>query len=117
LTSEPRPAPTTAARTTTPPPRAFNALRFYLARELTRRLFATFAPPSAECTPASTTSSAIKCKPTASCTLPDPTLAAWAIVGLGTVADLGRELGLLAGPARQKLMAHVGRLPLEGATE
>ncbi len=39
----------------------------------------------------------------------DPALVAWAIVGLGTVANIGRELGLLSAPARRRLIAEVGR--------
>lgn len=41
-------------------------------------------------------------------------LAAWAVVGLGTVANLGRELRLLTERQRQHLFARVGRLLLEG---
>ncbi len=39
----------------------------------------------------------------------DPTLVAWAIVGLGTVANIGRELGLLSARARRRLVGEVGR--------
>ena len=39
----------------------------------------------------------------------DPALVAWAIVGLGTVANIGRELGLLSTDARQRLVAEIGR--------
>lgn len=45
---------------------------------------------------------------------PGPLLAAWAIVGLGTVANIGRELGLLDDANRARLLAGVGRLLLEG---
>jgi len=40
---------------------------------------------------------------------PDPALTAWAIVGLGTVANIGRELGLLSTRARKRLVGEVGR--------
>jgi len=40
---------------------------------------------------------------------PDPALTAWAIVGLGTVANIGRELGLLSPRARKRLVGEVGR--------
>ena len=39
----------------------------------------------------------------------DPALVAWAIVGLGTVANIGRELGLLGVDARKRLVGEVGR--------
>ncbi len=39
----------------------------------------------------------------------DPALTAWAIVGLGTVANIGRELGLLSTRARKRLVGEVGR--------
>ncbi|TDJ71198.1 MAG: TetR/AcrR family transcriptional regulator [Planctomycetota bacterium] len=39
----------------------------------------------------------------------DPALVAWAIVGLGTVANIGRELGLLSASARKRLVGEVGR--------
>jgi AcrR family transcriptional regulator len=42
----------------------------------------------------------------------DPTLAAWAIVGLGTVASLARELELLEPRARARLLADAGALLL-----
>jgi len=41
--------------------------------------------------------------------LPSAALTAWALVGLGTATNLGRELGLLKGPARQQLFDEVGR--------
>jgi AcrR family transcriptional regulator len=47
---------------------------------------------------------------------PDATLCAWAIVGLGNVANISRELGLLTGRGRKRLFAHVGRLLLDGGT-
>jgi AcrR family transcriptional regulator len=49
--------------------------------------------------------------------LPDETVSAWAIVGLGNVANIGRELGLLSDRARNKLLGDVGRLLLEGQSE
>lgn len=39
----------------------------------------------------------------------DPTLVAWAIVGLGSVANIGRELGLLSTRARKQLFGEIGR--------
>lgn len=46
---------------------------------------------------------------------PDPALAAWAFVGLGTVANICRELGLLSDRDRKALMADIGQLMLQGA--
>lgn len=46
--------------------------------------------------------------------LPDETVTAWAIVGLGNLADIGRELGLLSGRARKKIFGEAGRLLLNG---
>jgi AcrR family transcriptional regulator len=43
-------------------------------------------------------------------------LAAWAVVGLGTVANIARELGLMDARQRQKLFATIGRLLLEGSS-
>jgi AcrR family transcriptional regulator len=40
---------------------------------------------------------------------PSATLAAWAVIGLGTVANIGRELGLLRDGQRKQLMATVGQ--------
>lgn len=45
---------------------------------------------------------------------PDLVLAAWALVGLGTVASIGRELGLLGDRQQRRLIADIGRLLLEG---
>jgi len=45
---------------------------------------------------------------------PDATTAAWAIVALGNVSGIGRELGLLSAQARRRLMIGAGRLLLEG---
>jgi len=44
----------------------------------------------------------------------EPALAAWAIVGLGTVANVGRELELLGPRERARLFARVGRQLLDG---
>jgi hypothetical protein len=41
--------------------------------------------------------------------LPDAGSVAWAIVGLGTVANIGRELGLLSARARREVVGEVGR--------
>ena len=46
--------------------------------------------------------------------LPDETVTAWAIVGLGNVANISRELGLLSGRGRKRMFAEAGRLLLEG---
>ena len=46
--------------------------------------------------------------------LPDETITAWAIVGLGSVADIGRELGLLTSRGRKRMFAQAGRLLLNG---
>lgn len=45
---------------------------------------------------------------------PAADLSAWAVIGLGTVANLGRELGLLSDAQRRRLIAEVGRELLEG---
>ncbi len=45
---------------------------------------------------------------------PDADQRAWAVVGLGTLANIGAELGLLTPRARRDLLAGVGRLLLEG---
>ena len=41
-------------------------------------------------------------------------LAAWAIVGLGSVVNVGRELGLMGDRRRAKLFMEMGRLLLDG---
>ncbi len=46
--------------------------------------------------------------------LPSADRSAWAIVGLATVANISRELGLLTDRRRRALIADVGRLLLEG---
>lgn len=43
-----------------------------------------------------------------------PALAAWAILGLGTMANIGRELGVLSDRARKRLMSDIGGLLLDG---
>lgn len=45
----------------------------------------------------------------------DPLLAAWAVVGLGTVANIARELGLVNAPQRRRLFVEIGRLLLDGS--
>ena len=45
--------------------------------------------------------------------LPAPETA-WAIVGLGTVANIGRELGLLSAAARARVVGGIGRALLGG---
>lgn len=39
----------------------------------------------------------------------DPALVAWTIVALGTVANIGRELGLLPAATRKRLFAEIGQ--------
>lgn len=46
--------------------------------------------------------------------LPDAALAAWAVVGLGMVANIARELGLVSDGQRRRLFAKVGQTLLEG---
>lgn len=48
---------------------------------------------------------------------PNAEVAAWAILGLGTAANLGRELGLMSGAARKHLFQQAGRLLLEGGAQ
>jgi AcrR family transcriptional regulator len=43
---------------------------------------------------------------------PDAMLAAWAVIGLGTVANISRELGLLSDRQRRRLMEEMGRVLL-----
>lgn len=47
---------------------------------------------------------------------PAPTLAAWAVLGLGTMANIGRELGALPAGTRRRLLAEVGGWLLDGRT-
>jgi AcrR family transcriptional regulator len=44
--------------------------------------------------------------------LPDPELTAWALVGLATAVNMGRELQLLPDRARERLLQAVGQLLL-----
>lgn len=44
----------------------------------------------------------------------DPELVAWAIVGLGTMSNIGRELGVLSAPARARFVGEIGRALLGG---
>jgi len=46
--------------------------------------------------------------------LPAADLSAWAVIGLGTVANIGRELGVLPQTQRRQLFTRLGRLLLEG---
>ena len=46
--------------------------------------------------------------------VPDPELAAWALLGLGTMASIGRELDLMPAGSRTRLLKDAGRLLLEG---
>ena len=48
--------------------------------------------------------------------LPETWAVAWAILGLATAADIGRELGLLSASKRKAMIRDVGRLLLEGRT-
>ena len=41
-------------------------------------------------------------------------LAAWAVIGLGTVSNIARELGALSDADRRRLIQTVGRQLLEG---
>jgi len=43
-----------------------------------------------------------------------PELAAWALIGLGSIVNIGRELGLLSEADRKRLIGDVGRQLLEG---
>lgn len=52
----------------------------------------------------------------ASAGAPDAALAAWAVVGLGTVASIGRELGLISDRQRRRLLSDIGALLLRGGT-
>lgn len=46
--------------------------------------------------------------------LPSPATAAWAVVGVGTVANILRELELVSAARREELIAAVGRFLLDG---
>jgi AcrR family transcriptional regulator len=45
---------------------------------------------------------------------PEAELAAWAVIGLGTVSNIARELGLVSSAQRRRLMEQVGACLLEG---
>ncbi len=45
---------------------------------------------------------------------PPPALTAWAVLGLGTMANIGRELGVLSDRARRRLLAEAGGWLLDG---
>lgn len=45
----------------------------------------------------------------------DPELSAWALLGLGIVSEVGRELGLLSPSVRRRLFREAGRQLLEGS--
>jgi AcrR family transcriptional regulator len=47
----------------------------------------------------------------------DEAVSAWAIVGLGNVANIGRELGLLTARQRKRMIAEAGRIILDGRSE
>ena len=49
--------------------------------------------------------------------VPPPELAAWAVIGLGTVANIGRELGLFTDRRRRQMISAIGKLLLEGRAE
>lgn len=51
------------------------------------------------------------------CARPDTMLAAWAIVGLGNVANISRELGLLTDRGRKRLIGDAGRALLDGQSQ
>lgn len=46
--------------------------------------------------------------------LPETWATTWAILGLATAADIGREVGLLSAPKRKALISEMGRVLLEG---
>ena len=46
--------------------------------------------------------------------MPDAGIAAWAIVGLGNVANISRELGLLTDRGRKRMFGEAGQLLLDG---
>lgn len=47
-------------------------------------------------------------------TSPDVGDSAWAVIGLGTLASIGQELGLLKSSQRRRFIADVGQLLIEG---
>ena len=46
---------------------------------------------------------------------PDADTAAWAVIGLGTMANIGQEFGLLSQAGRARLIGDAGSLLLDGA--
>lgn len=76
-------------------------------RAALRRLYERFRHFVEEQLSARANSPARRKRPT-----PDPELASWAILGLGTVANIGRELGLLSPAKRKRLFREIGRLLL-----
>ena len=46
--------------------------------------------------------------------MPDDTVTAWGIIGLGNLSNIGRELGLLSVRGRRKMFGEAGRLLLDG---
>jgi AcrR family transcriptional regulator len=46
---------------------------------------------------------------------PPASQAAWAIIGLGTIASIGREFELLSSAERERLIQQVGRILLDGS--
>lgn len=44
----------------------------------------------------------------------DADAAAWAVLGLGTISNIGREVGLLTGATRRTLLRDIGQALLEG---
>ena len=46
--------------------------------------------------------------------MPDEAVSAWGIIGLGNLANIGRELGLLTDRGRKKMFGEAGRLLLDG---
>lgn len=49
--------------------------------------------------------------------LPETWAVTWAILGIATAADIGREIGLLSAPKRRAMIADAGRWLLEGKTQ
>lgn len=53
-------------------------------------------------------------KPARPATGPSADLTAWALIGLGTVANISREMGLLTDRRRKRLIREIGKALLEG---
>jgi hypothetical protein len=53
-------------------------------------------------------------KPAGARVEPSADLAAWALIGLGTVANISREIGLLTDRRRKRLIRDVGKALLQG---